>query len=161
MLKHALHLCIRSFTITKKTEISDRPEFLKFLKIFITSPSFLADLPHILYMQSSTFLSLLLLKRVMIFSQNIHRHSDLTLRASGREVCVFSSLVKNIHLRNRSKHNTLRFSFAQILNQLGQIKSVDVASMNQHADIGTKATGQTIFDRHVPVWFVEVLPTNS
>ena len=70
-------------------------------------------------------------------------------------------LVKNMHLRNRSKHIALRFSFAQILYQLGQIKPVAVPSIDQHADIGTKATGQPIFDRHVPVWLGEILPTKS
>ena len=70
-------------------------------------------------------------------------------------------LVKNMHLRNRSKHIALRFSFAQILYQLCQIKPVAVPSIDQHEDIGTKATGQPIFDRHVPVWLGEILPTKS
>ena len=50
-------------------------------------------------------------------------------------------LVKNMYLRNRSKHIALRFSFAQILYQLGRIKTVAVPSIDMHADIGTKATG--------------------
>ena len=36
-----------------------------------------------------------------------------------------------------------------------------VCTIDQHADIGTKATCQPIFDRHVPVWLGEILPTKS
>ena len=70
-------------------------------------------------------------------------------------------LVKNMQLRNRSKHIALRVSFAQILYQFGQIKPVAGPSIDQHADIGTKRTDQSIFDRHVPVCLGEILPTKS
>ena len=53
-------------------------------------------------------------------------------------------LVKNMHLRYRSKHVPIRFYFAEILYQLGQIKPVAVVSLDKHAAIGTKATVQPI-----------------
>ena len=52
-------------------------------------------------------------------------------------------LVKNMHLRNRSKHIALRFTFAKALYDNGQINPVAVSSEKQHADIGTKAVGQS------------------
>jgi hypothetical protein len=64
-------------------------------------------------------------------------------------------LVKNMHLRNRSKHIALRFSFAKILYEMGHIKPLPVASEHQHADIGTKPVGPQILKRHVPVWLGE------
>ena len=67
-------------------------------------------------------------------------------------------LVKNMHLRNRSKHIALRFTFAKALYDNGQIKPVAVSSEKQHADIGTKAVGAQILNRHVPVWLGETLP---
>ena len=67
-------------------------------------------------------------------------------------------LVKNMHLRNRSKHIALRFTFAKALYDNGQIKPVAVSSKKQHADIGTKAVGAQILNRHVPVWLGETLP---
>lgn len=66
-------------------------------------------------------------------------------------------LVKNMHLRNRSKHIALRFSFAKTLYDLGQIKPVSVPSKDQHADIGTKAVGAQILNHHLPVWLGEKL----
>ena len=48
-------------------------------------------------------------------------------------------LVKNMHLRNRSKHIALRFAFAKILYDHGHILPVPCPSEDQHADIGTKA----------------------
>ena len=50
-------------------------------------------------------------------------------------------------MKNRSKHIALRFAFAKILYDNGQIKPVAVSSANQHADIGTKAVGAQI-----PIW---------
>ena len=67
-------------------------------------------------------------------------------------------LVKNMHLRNRSKHIALRFTFAKALYDNGQIKPVAVSSANQHADIGTKAVGAQILNRHLPIWLGEMLP---
>lgn len=68
-------------------------------------------------------------------------------------------LVKKMHLRNRSKHIALRFAFAKILYDMGHIKPLPVASEHQHADIGTKAVGPQILNRHVPVWLGEKLPS--
>ena len=65
--------------------------------------------------------------------------------------------VENMHLRNRSKHIALRFSFAKTLYDLGQIKPVSVPSKDQHADIGTKAVGAQILNHHLPVWLGEKL----
>jgi hypothetical protein len=48
-------------------------------------------------------------------------------------------LVKNMHLRNRSKHIALRFAFAKILYDHGHILPVPCPSEDQHADIGTNA----------------------
>ena len=64
----------------------------------------------------------------------------------------------NMHLRSRSKHVALRFSFAKILYEMGHIKPLPVASEHQHADIGTKAVGPQILNRHVPVWLGEKMP---
>ena len=61
-------------------------------------------------------------------------------------------LVKNIHLRYRSKHIALRFSFAKVFYDLGHIKPVPVSSKDQHADIRTKAVGEQLLNHHLPVW---------
>jgi hypothetical protein len=66
-------------------------------------------------------------------------------------------LVKNMHLRNQSKHIVLCFSFAKTMFDFGQMKPVPVPSKDQHADIGTKAVGAQILNHHVPVWLGEKL----
>jgi hypothetical protein len=68
-------------------------------------------------------------------------------------------LVKNMHLRNRSKHIALRFAFAKILYDHGHILPVPCPSEDQHADIGTKALAPPLFNRHVPVLLGEIKPS--
>ena len=68
-------------------------------------------------------------------------------------------LVKNMHLRNRSKHIALRFAFAKILYDHGHILPVSCPSEDQHADIGTKALAPPLFNRHVPVLLGELKPS--
>ena len=49
----------------------------------------------------------------------------------------------------------MRISFDKTLYGLGQIKLMQVASKDQHADIGTQAVDKQVRNRSVPMWLSE------
>ena len=66
------------------------------------------------------------------------------------------ALAENMHLRNRSKHIALRFSFVQHLFELGIIKPMKCSTAQQLADPGTKNVSPAIFNKHIPYWLGEI-----
>jgi len=63
------------------------------------------------------------------------------------------SLAQHMHLRNRSKHIALCFCFASSLIESGQQTSVQCASADNIADLGTAAHARPSFERMKAIMF--------
>lgn len=72
------------------------------------------------------------------------------------EGCI--ALAEKMHLRNRSKHVGLRFSFVHHLFELGIIKPMKCSTAQQLADPGTKNVSGAVFNKHIPYWLGEIKP---